>query len=430
MKRPVFASFLLISLSFSLGFSLVWALALSANFSAAAQSGRRSQPTPTPAPGQKPETAPPINQPQQQPETPDDSDTIKIDTSLVSIPVTALDRGGRYVPFLKKEDFRVYEDGVEQEVADFTSVTMPLHVVLLLDTSRSTAFKHEDIQTAAVAFVEQLRGDDQVMVVSFDDRVYLDCEFTSDRARLRRAIYGTRIGGSTKLYEAVDLVVNERLKRIEGRKAIVLFTDGVDTTSKGVRARDTIEAVEESDVVVFPVQYNTEDQIYGGRGGQRNPGGLPPIINWPQPRGGRGGGRGRWPLLQLMPLQQWDNAQFPGGQWPQRGQNRGEYESASEYLRQLADRSGGRLYRAETLGNVHSAFASIAEELRYQYALSYYPSNTAQDGTYRRVRVQAKLSNIVVRAREGYRAKGTPNGKDNGKDRPILRPRQLAGTGQ
>lgn len=415
MKRTVFASFLL--------FSLILALAFSATFPVAAQSGRRSQPTPTPMPRQKPETAPPINQPQQQPEMPDDSDTIKIDTSLVSIPVTALDRGGRYIPFLKKEDFRVYEDGVEQEVADFTSVTMPLHVVLLLDTSRSTAFKHEDIQAAAVAFVEQLRGDDKIMVVSFDDRVYVDCEFTSDRARLRRAIYGTRIGGGTKLYEAVELVVSERLKRIEGRKAIVLFTDGVDTTSKGVRARDTIEAVEESDVVVFPIQYNTEDQIYGGRGGgQRNPGGLPPVIGWPQPRGGRG--------RPFMAMSLWGNAQFPGGQWPQRGQKRGEYEDASEYLRQLADRSGGRVYRAETLGNVHSAFTSIAEELRYQYALSYYPTNTAQDGTYRRVRVQAKLPNVVVRAREGYRAKGTPNGNDNGKDRPILRPRQLASTGQ
>lgn len=417
MKRPVFASLLLVS--------LIFALAFSANFSAAAQSGRRAQPTPTPAPGQKPATAPPANQPQQQPETPDDSGTIKIDTSLVSIPVTALDHGGRYVPFLKKEDFRVYEDGIEQEVADFTPVTMPLHVVLLLDVSRSTAFKHEDIQAAAIAFVEQLRDDDQVMVVSFDDRVYVDSEFTSNRARLRRAIYGTRIGGGTSLYEAVDLVVSERLKRIEGRKAIVLFTDGVDTTSKGVRARDTLEAVEESDVVVFPIQYNTEGQVQGGYGGQRNPNGLPPIIGWPQPRGG--GGRRR-PLVEMLP---WGNAQFPNGQWPsQRGPQQDQYRQAGEYLRQLADRSGGRLYRAETLGNVQSAFASIAEELRYQYALSYYPTNTAQDGTYRRVRVQAKLPNVVIRAREGYRAKGTPDGKDSGNDRPILRPRQLASTGQ
>ena len=420
MKRPVFASGIAVTFLFFL-----WVC--SAGFPAAAQSGRRAQPSPTPTPRtvtpQQPENRPPLNQAPQTPEAPDESGTIKIDTSLVSIPLTAVDRTGRYVPFLKKEDFRVYEDGVEQEIADFTPVTVPLHVVLLLDTSRSTVFKLEDIQAAAVAFVEQLRTDDQVMVVSFDEKVYVDSEFTSDRAKLRRAIFRTRTGGGTKLYEAVDLVVSERLNKIEGRKAIVLFTDGVDTMSKGVSARDTVEEVEESEVMVFPIQYNTEGQMSGPGGRGRNPNGLPP-INWPQP------GRRRWPLQQWM--SQWP-PQFPGGgQWPPRGGRGGgdyDYTRASEYLGQLADRSGGRLYKAETLGNVQQAFSNIAEELRHQYALSYYPSNTKEDGTYRRVRVQAKTPGVVIRAREGYRAKGTPSGTDQ-KERPILRPRQLAESGQ
>jgi Ca-activated chloride channel homolog len=412
MKRPVLAC----SIAFTFLF-FVWAFY--ADFSAAAQSGRRSQPAPTPTPRTLPEQGrPPVHQPAQTPELPDDSGTIKIDTSLVSIPLTALDRTGRYVPFLKKEDFRVFEDGVEQEIADFTPVTVPLHVVLLLDTSRSTVFKLEDIQAAAIAFVEQLRSDDQVMVVSFDEKVYIDSEFTSDRARLRRAIYRTRTGGGTRLYEAVDLVISERLAKIDGRKAIVLFTDGVDTMSRGVTARQTIEAVEESEVLVYPIQYNTEDQMNGTwGGGNRNPNGLPP-IGWPAP------GRRRWPLTQLTP-------QFPG-QWPPRGQ-RGpagiDYTRATEYLQQLADRSGGRLHRAETLGNVQQAFANIAEELRHQYALSYYPTNTKEDGTFRRIRIQARVPGVIVRAREGYRAKGTPTG-DEKRERPILRPRQLAETGQ
>jgi VWFA-related protein len=420
MKRSVFAC----GIAFTFLF-FVWVCY--AGFPAAAQSGRRSQPTPTPTPHtvaeQQSPARPPLNQAPQSPEAPDDSGTIKIDTSLVSIPLTAIDHTGRYVPFLKKEDFRVYEDGVEQEIADFTPVTVPLHVVLLLDTSRSTVFKLEDIQAAAVAFVEQLRADDQVMVVSFDERVYVDSEFTSDRARLRRAIYRTRTGGGTKLYEAVDLVVTERLNKIEGRKAIVLFTDGVDTMSKGVTARSTIEQVEESDVMVFPIQYNTEQGVYGtgGRAG-RNPNGWPP-IGWPSPGGS---GRRRWPFQQWLP--QWP-PQFPGGgQWPpngRRGSRGDEYERATEYLEQLAERSGGRIYRAETLGNVQEAFSNIAEELRHQYALSYYPSNTKEDGTYRRVRVQAKTPGVIIRARDGYRAKGTPANKDE-KDRPVLRPRQLA----
>jgi VWFA-related protein len=169
-------------------------------------------------------------QPQPQSQT-DESGTIKIDTTLVTIPVSVLDRDGKYVPNLSKRDFQIYEDGVQQEIADFSLVEVPFNVVLLLDTSRSTVFRLEDIQHAAVAFVEQLRPQDRVMVVSFDDKIYIDSEFTSDRARLRRAIYGTRTGGGTKLYDAVDLVITERLNRMDGRKAIVLFTDGVDTTS-------------------------------------------------------------------------------------------------------------------------------------------------------------------------------------------------------
>jgi Ca-activated chloride channel homolog len=400
---------------------LLCALALQLDFTVAAQAGRNSQ-APTTRPRETPEPQSPRQQPQQKPEEHVDSDVIKIDTSLVSIPVTALDRDGRYIPFLRKEDFRLFEDGVEQEIADFSPVTVPLHVVLLLDTSRSTVFKLEDIQAAAVAFVEQLRPNDQVMVVSFDSKVYVDSEFTSDRARLRRAIYRTRTGGGTKLYEAVDLVISERLARVDGRKAIVLFTDGVDTESKGVKARDTIEAVEESEVAVYPIRYNTEEQMNGRWGNRRNPNNRPPIFDvpWPLPRNGR-----RWPFDSLI------NQQFPGGrnsQWPRRGGGGDEYEVAAEYLQSLADRSGGRLYNAETLNNVHQAFSKIAEELRHQYALSYYPTNTAQDGTYRRVRVQTKVPNVIVRAREGYRAKGGPANKDSDdrdNGRPPLRRQPL-----
>src|SRR4029434_1188610 len=98
--------------------------------------------------------------------TPDSDDgTIRVDTTLVTIPVSALDRQGKFIPNLKKRDFHIYEDGVEQAIAEFGAVEVPFHVVLILDTSRSTTFKHEDIQAAATAFTEQLRSQDQVMVV-------------------------------------------------------------------------------------------------------------------------------------------------------------------------------------------------------------------------------------------------------------------------
>jgi VWFA-related protein len=388
-------------------FLLAVSLLLSGTIAPAnAQSGRRPFPPATTPSGEppknKPEEQAPRTQPRpapaQTPETPDDNNTIKIDTTLITIPVSVLDRDGRYVPFLKKKDFYIYEDGLEQEIESFAAVNVPFHVVLLLDTSRSTVFRLEDIQEAAYHFTSQLRPDDRVMVVSFDDRIRLHCDFTNDRYQLRRAIFDTRTGGGTKLYDAVEQTIATHLDPIQGRKAIVLFTDGVDSTSKRASDQSTVELVEESDVLVYPIKYDTEADMRPGAYGGRNPGGQPPIINipWPQPRR-------RWPFTQ------WANPQWQqwprGGQYP-RGTSSEEYRRAAQYLQDLADRSGGRLFRADTLGHVSSAFTQIAEELRHQYALSYYPTNAAQDGTYRKIRVRVSQPNAVVRARAGYRASG------------------------
>src|SRR5262249_23439180 len=317
--------------------------------------------------------------------------TIKIETSLVTIPVSVLDRDGKFIPSMTRRDFHIYEDNVEQEITDFSSVEKPFNLVLLLDTSGSTGFKMEDIQHAALAFIDQLHPDDRVMVVSFDSDVYIDSEFTSDREQLRQAIRRTRTGFSTRLYDAVDLVITERLGKIQGRKAVVLFTDGVDTASNLASAASTIGRVEESGVLVYPIQYDTEGYQAGGRGPGRT---APPIFRpSPFPRFPRGR-RGRWPF---GPFVSW---QFP------RGGRHEDYVRAAQYLRDLAERSGARLYRADTTGNLKKAFSQIAEELRHQYALSYYPTNTARDGSYRRIRVRVEQPNLVVRAREGYRAAG------------------------
>ena len=185
MRSLVFANRLALSL-------LLCAIVLQLDFTVAAQSGRGAQPPATrPREVSEPQS-PGRQQPQQKPEEPDDSGTIKIDTSLVAIPVTALGRDGRYIPFLRKEDFRIYEDGVEQEIADFSPVTVPFHVALVIDTSNSTLFKFDDIQDAAFAFIKQLRRDDQVMVVSFRQQGPLPLRFHQRLRRLRQAIDETR----------------------------------------------------------------------------------------------------------------------------------------------------------------------------------------------------------------------------------------------
>src|SRR6478672_1831544 len=212
------------------------------------------------------------------PEEIDAGDVVRVNTTLVTLPVSVSDRDGRYIPNLRKEDFRLWEEGVEQNVAFFSSVDKPFSVVLMIDTSGSTRFRLDEIQEAAITFVNQLRQDDRVMVVSFDDQVRVLSEFTNDRSRLRNAIRRTEPGDGTKLYDAVDLVMNQRLSGVEGRKAIVLFTDGVDTTSRHASYDSNIRDAEELDALVYTVQYDTYmDQGGGGGGGG---------SGWP--------GSGRW----------------------------------------------------------------------------------------------------------------------------------------
>ena len=318
------------------------------------------------------------------PEEVDAGDIIRVNTTLVTIPVSVMDRDGRYIPNLQKDDFRIWEDDVEQDVAFFASVDKPFSVVLMLDTSPSTQFRLEDIQDAAISFVNQLRVDDKVMVVAFNEDVKVLSDFTTDRAKLQRAIYRAATDSGTSIYDAVDVVINKYLSRTSGRKAIVLFTDGVDTTSDNASYESTIIDAQELDALIYPVQYNTAydmgqviqaptvtidvfGQILGGIFGGGNTGGMP-----------RGGGR------------------------RPRGTSRGDYATGARYLEELANSTGGREYKADTLQNMSYAFANVAEELRRQYTIGYYPKRTPEAGQRRMIRVRSKQPNLAVRSRDSY----------------------------
>lgn len=348
-------------------------------------------------------------QPQQSPaaneqEEVGEGDVVRVNTSLVTVPVSVMDRSGRYIPDLRQRDFRIFEDGVEQQVAYFASVEKPFTVALVIDTSSSTAFRMEQIQDAAMAFVDQLRPEDQVMVISFDDDVRVLAEATSDRYALRNAIRRTRNGGSTRLYDAVDFVINQRLNRVNGRKAVVLFTDGVDTTSRRASYQSNVRDAEELDALIYPVQYDTYEDVNAGGGGGGGGGNWPGRAPMPRRRsssilidilggvlggptiigGGRGGGGGG------------------GGTVGGAGTSRSDYERANAYLRDLSDKTGARLYRADTQRDLTQSFAYIAEELRRQYSLGYYPKNMAQAGQRRQIKVRVMRPELVVRARDSY----------------------------
>ena len=183
-------------------------------------------------------------------------ETIKTDTNLVMVPVIATSTNGLYVTDLTKQDFKLAEDGVAHEIAFFGKVAAPFHVVLMLDTSASTQDKLRQIQAAAYAFVQQLQPADRVKIVSFDDQVRDLNEFTNNRETLRIAINGTRPGQGTKVYDAFTLALNT-VRRIQGRKAIVIFTDGVDWHSDSATFDGTLRYLDEEGVIVYPIRYDT-----------------------------------------------------------------------------------------------------------------------------------------------------------------------------
>jgi VWFA-related protein len=361
-----------------------------------------------------------------------EDEVVRVNTALVTIPVSIMDRDGRFISGLHKEEFRIFEDGVEQQVAYFATVEVPFTVALVIDTSGSTRFKLDDIQNAAIAFLDQLGPNDKVLVLSFDDDVRVHAEATNDRRALRNAIRQTRPGNGTRLYDAVDFVIKRRFDRVQGRKAIVLFTDGVDTSSKHASMRDNLADAEELDAIVYPIQYDTTNGAgrgggWGGGGGNRRGGGgnrrrssigdiLADIII------GGGAGNGRWPR--------------GGGGGGGGGGNttREEYERAGEYLRQMATLTGGRHHDAEDLDRVEYAFTNIAEELRRQYSLGYYPARQSNASERRQIKVRVRRPNLVVRARDSYvyRPSGgvntTTTAQDAGQQQrqpPELRRRQL-----
>jgi len=298
-----------------------------------------------------------------------EGDIIKFDTSLVMVPVTVMDRNGRYVPLLKKENFRIQENGVEQKIAYFATTDSPFSVVLLIDTSGSTEIRLDDIQDAAIKFVDKLKPTDSVMVMSFDDRIQVECRATTDRNVIAKAIRHTRTGGGTRLYDAVEDILKKQLKTIPGRKAVVLFTDGVDTTSFRASYESTLQMAEESDAPIYSVSYDTFSTSSTGIPSHGTILGLP------------------------LPI--------PGG-GSTRGTTRGEYKRGAAYLHALSEKTAGRFYSGDSLFGIAQAFSWIADELGRQYSLGYYPATTGKDGERRQIKVKVTEADLVVKARDSY----------------------------
>lgn len=319
-------------------------------------------------------------------ETADDGEVIRVDTHLVTIPVKVSDRRNRFIAGLKKEDFKVFEDGAEQEIALFSNEHQPFTVALVLDMSYSAKFKIAEIQSAAIAFTAQLRPNDKVMVVSFDEEIHVLCEPTSDQQTIQKAIRSTQISYGTSLYEAVDLVMNQKLKKIEGRKAIVLFTDGVDTSSRRASDFSNLSDAQELDALIYPIQYDTFAEVQAMK---NKPVVVPPTMPSPIPT------KNKNPLPFPIPI---GGVGTPSSQ----GTTPEEYSKAGEYLNEMALRTSGRVYQASTTANLSQAFSNIAAELREFYSIGYYPQEDDKTGKKRKIKVKVNQEGVSVRARDGY----------------------------
>ncbi len=359
---------------FALFLSLLFVVAIHASFSQT-RPRRVDEPAPTPSPASSPSST----------EEQERGDVVRIDTNLVTVPVSVLDRNGRYIPDLHREDFTIYEDGIEQEIAYFAAIEKPFTVVLVLDTSASTWSKLGQIKEAARAFVAELRPDDQVTVISFGMGVKVQCEPTSDRKKIGKCIGGTSRGLSTHLYDAMDQVMKKYLTRIQGRKAIVLFTDGVDATSNHATYESTVHTAEELDALIYSIRYDTYDPA-ADKGDAPDPQSglrLPGIL-------------GKLPLPSI-------GSNSGGGA----GSSRADYDRGERYLQKLADLTGGRVYEAsKDLRDLQTAFSHIAEELGRQYGIGYYPKKKGEAGERRQIKVRVNRADVAVRARDNYIYKG------------------------
>ena len=269
----------------------------------------------------------------ERPPSQDVDEVLRVTTNLVSIPVSVRAHDGTYLFDLRKEQFRIYEDGVEQEIGHFSSVEQPFYVVLLIDTSSSTEGRLSEIKEAVRAFVSQLRYKDAVLPVVFAGQVMpLIGKATNNRTVLHDGIEKARTdtgNNGTRLYDAVDFAY-QALRRIPGRKAIIMFTDGDDTWSSATM-RSTLCKAPEAEAIIYPLQYGAS--------------------------------------------------------------------SSTIYLQALASETGGRFYQAEDPETVKQSFTAIAEELRRQYNIGYYPKTTSPRPEARRIRVEVNRPDAEVIAR-------------------------------
>jgi Ca-activated chloride channel homolog len=336
---------------------------------------------------------PPVTRPER---NEDQGSTIRVDTDLVMIDVKVTDRGnGSAVTGLRAEDFAVYEDGKQQKIALFSQNTVPLNVALVLDTSGSTQGEVGLMRQAARRFLDELRPKDRVALVAFSQDIRLLAEMTADRQTIEAGLDEITAGNGTSFYDAMVVTLNDVFKRVEGRKAIVVLSDGVD--SFGHYAYPHLLSVAESGAASFYVlEMNTLAFTLERL-----------LLDCGNPRHFK---LSRKQLKKYGEQFEKDSLWWVTSEYcdltveQKRKVTQRLYEVAHEELEELSSRTGGLTYPVQELKDLPKVYAKIAAELRTQYSLGYYPANERHDGQWRSLKVDVNAKGLTARAKPGYRA--------------------------
>jgi len=279
-----------------------------------------------------------------------DDAPIKIDTLLLTMPLAVKDKNGRNVPGLKKENFSIFQDGEKQDIEYFFNEESPMNVAILIDTSGSTKEVLDKIQKAARDFIKVLRPEDKAIIVSFDYRTLFLSELISDKKKLSKAINQVQIAdrAGSDMNKAVSQLVNNHFDSFKGRKAVIALTDGM-VIRGDISTQQTLEILQKADVLFYPIVFKTKFYAEARR---------------------RAAANKRKPLPMKM-------------------------------LEFLAEETTGRFYEKDAV-DLKEAFQSIAEELKKQYLLGFYPQNTETGKSPGHIRIAVDRKDYRIEAKKKW----------------------------
>jgi len=324
-----------------------------------------------------------------------EKEVVRIETNFVSIPVSVLDKQGRYMPGLKKDDFKIFENGAEQEIAFFEPNEQPFTVMVLIGVSCSMHEYLPDAARAANAFIGQLRPDDRVIVATFSEDALIHVilgPITKKDVHTPITLVQPPRFGFTTTFDAVERGI-DYMKEFKGRKAIVLFSDG-QLFGRHASAKSNLRVAQEQDSMIYPIRFGRFPAYDAGEAYRVLNAREQQVSDNTWSSAEKESLVGSKPIHSTLPM--------PGGLILRSSSEKKIAEllqRINAYMDGLARASGGRYFEVERIGDLEETFSVIAGELSRQYRLGYLPGITAKAGERRGIKVQVNAPGAAVRSR-------------------------------